>query len=250
MERRGSMYDPLIVDTFIRVHAEIAPEAHVPVATESVLMDITSAAALAMRDNDQQTAGLENITAGSDEMRTMFDLTNILNEQSNFANSVDAVASQIRRLVPFALAIFFTYDDKTDEIVATYSVGEGALLVRDMRIAPGQRLSGWVAANRQSIVNSDAVLDLGEIAKTVSPRLRTCLSTPLIAQEQLVGVMTVYSSSLDGFSDNHRRLVETAAKYVAPRFRQSGPTSDNRAMTDSAPATDASANRTKAPSVH
>lgn len=250
MERRGSMYDPLIVDTFIRVHAEIAPEAHVPVATESVLMDITSAAALAMRDNDQQTAGFENITAGSDEMRTMFDLTNILNAQSNFANSVDAVASQIRRLVPFALAIFFTYDDKTDEIVATYSVGEGALLVRDMRIAPGQRLSGWVAANRQSIVNSDAVLDLGEIAKTVSPRLRTCLSTPLIAQEQLVGVMTVYSSSLDGFSDNHRRLVETAAKYVALRFRLAGPTSDSRAINESVSTSDSSANRTKAPSVH
>ena len=28
----------------------------------------------------------------------------------------------------------------------------------------GQRLSGWVAANRQTILNSDPMLDLGEIA--------------------------------------------------------------------------------------
>ncbi len=218
LERRGTMYDPLIVDTFIRVHTEIAPAAHDPAPTESMLKDITTAAAQP-RESEQQTAGFENIAAGSDEMRTVFELTTILNEQPNFSQSVDAISSKIRRLIPFVLAVYFTYDDTTDEIVATYSVGEGALLVRDMRIAPGQRLSGWVAANRQTMMNSDAVLDLGEVAKSINPRLRTCLSTPLLVQEQLVGVFTVYSSSSDGFTEDHRRIIEMAARYIGMSLR-------------------------------
>ena len=38
--------------------------------------------------------------------------------------------------------------------------------------AIGERLTGWVAANRQTIVNSDAALDLGARAAAVGPRSR------------------------------------------------------------------------------
>ena len=121
--------------------------------------------------------------------------------------------------MPFVLAVFFTYDDATDELVAKQAVGQGALLVQDLRISLGQRLSGWVAANRQTIMNSDAMLDLGEITKSVNPRLRTCLSTPLIANDQLIGVLTLYSSTPEGFTEDHRRLLEMVARYIGPGFR-------------------------------
>lgn len=215
LERRGSMYDPLIVDTFIRVHKEISPEAQHVVPGQSALLDIT-AAATQTREHEQQVAGLENIAAGSDEMLTLFELAGAFNEHTSLAQSVDAVTNRIRRLVPFVLVVYFSYDDATDELAATFASGEGSVLVKDLRIALGQRLSGWVAANRQSIMNSDAMLDLGEIARAVSPRLRTCLSVPLLAQEQLVGVLTLYSSQGEGFSENHRRLLETASRYIAP----------------------------------
>ena len=37
-----------------------------------------------------------------------------------------------------------------------------------MSVAVGERLTGWVAANHQSIVNSDAALDLGPKAEAAS----------------------------------------------------------------------------------
>lgn len=218
LERRGSMYDPLIVDTFIKVHKQIAPQSQEVLAGDVALKDITSAAL--PRESDQQTVGLENIAAGSEEMQTLFDLTNVLDSQPSFAQSVEAATSRVRRLVPFVLAVYFSYEDQTDDLVASHAVGEGALLVKDMRIALGQRLSGWVAANRQTILNSDAALDLGEIAKVVLPRLRNCMSTPLLSQNQLVGVMTIYSSGPEGFTENHRRVIEVAARYIGARFRE------------------------------
>lgn len=226
LERRGSMYDPLIVDTFIRVHVEIAPAA-LEAASASVLKDITSAAASHLRESEPQTAGFENIAAGSDEMLTLFELANVLNDQSSLGQSFEAVTARIRRLVPFVLAVHFTYDDSTDELVATHAVGEGAALVKELRIAPGQRLTGWVAANRQAMMNSDAVLDLGEIARSMTPRLRTCLSTPLICQDQLVGVLTLYSSGAEGFSEDHRRIMEIAGLYIAASSRPNRATAES-----------------------
>src|SRR3954465_76456 len=40
MQRRGSMYDPLIVDTFAKVHREITPEAQANVASDHVLSEL------------------------------------------------------------------------------------------------------------------------------------------------------------------------------------------------------------------
>ena len=84
-----------------------------------------------------------------------------------------------------------------------------------MRIALGQRLNGWVAANRQSIVNSDPSLDFGDVASTRAFSLRSCLSTPLLADGQLVGVLALYSAQLGAFTDEHRRLVEVVARHVS-----------------------------------
>ena len=44
IQRRGTMYDPLVVDTFIRVHAEISPENthHTSAVSKGALTEITT----------------------------------------------------------------------------------------------------------------------------------------------------------------------------------------------------------------
>src|SRR5581483_2302208 len=91
--------------------------------------------------------------------------------------------------------------------------------IKGLKIPLGQRLSGWVAANRQTIVNSDPTLDLGEVARRFSPRLRSCLSTPLTAHNVLVGALTLYSSAIDGFTEDHRRITEAAARQIGYTFK-------------------------------
>jgi putative nucleotidyltransferase with HDIG domain len=218
LQRRGAMYDPLIVDMFVRVHKDISPLLHVSDTAGAALLEITTAA-VQTRETEQREAGFDNIAAGSGEMLTLLDIAHVLTEQTTLEEMGSLIAARLRRIVPFVLAVFFVYDDTADEVVARQTVGEGSELVGDLRISRGQRLSGWVAANRQTIMNSDAMLDLGEIAKSVNPRLRTCLSTPLVAADQLVGVLTLYSSTTEGFTEDHRRVIEAVARYVGPAFR-------------------------------
>src|SRR4029077_8806584 len=86
-------------------------------------------------------------------------------------------------------------------------------------IVLGQRLSGWVAANRQTISNSDATLDLGDAAISDALRLRSCISTPLVFDDELVGVLSLYSAKLEGFNDDHKRIIEAVGRQIAPTLK-------------------------------
>ena len=111
--------------------------------------------------------------------------------------------------------MFYLYEIERDELRAAFVFGEHAGLIRGLRIPVNQRLSGWVAAHKQTVRNSDPVLDLGESARAMSPRFRSSLSTPLISGEALVGVLLLYSSNKDAYSEDHERIVEVVARQVS-----------------------------------
>ena len=214
LERRGSMYDPLVVDTFVRVHNQIAP-VDKPGSVTTSLRAITESSTN-VGDNITSNTRLEEISASTDEMLTLFDLAQSLSPTMNVADVADIISKHIRRLVPCSLCVFYLLDHDADELVATHVAGEPAALITGLRIPRGQRLSGWVAANRQTIRNSDPVLDFGESARAMTPRPRSCLSTPLIAKADLVGVLTLYSSNRDGFNLDHERVIEIISRQVSP----------------------------------
>jgi diguanylate cyclase (GGDEF)-like protein len=137
----------------------------------------------------------------------------------NASDITDIIAKHVRRLVPSSLCVFYLFDSVSDELVATHVTGEQADLIAGLRIPRGQRLSGWVGANRQTIRNSDPVLDFGESARSMTPRPRSCLSTPLLCKGDLLGVLTLYSSNRDGFSIDHERVIEIVSRQVAPVLR-------------------------------
>jgi GAF domain-containing protein len=62
-------------------------------------------------------------------------------------------------------------------------------------------------------------LDLGDIANASSPRLRSCLSIPLTWNEELIGVLSLYSTATE-FTDEHRRIVEAVGEHTAHTFRR------------------------------
>lgn len=212
LERRGTMYDPLVVDTFIQLHPTlIAPEASDP---EHPLLAITGASMPPAADGP--SLRLEDINASSGEVVALFGLAQALSGQDKLADISQITFGHLRRVVPHAFGALFVYLEVSDELSAAYASGPSASLLQGMKVAVGQRLTGWVAASRQTIRNSDPVLDLGEAAKTMSPRPRSCLSTPLTLQGNLVGVLTIYSADVNFFSEEHERLFEAVARQVAP----------------------------------
>jgi diguanylate cyclase (GGDEF)-like protein/putative nucleotidyltransferase with HDIG domain len=219
-ERRGNMYDPLIVDTFVRVHKEIAPQPVATTLSRDTLREITELSAVPLASGKQTQ--LEGITASADEVVTLFELARGMSGATTVGAGGEVLGKHLRRLIPFAQSALFLYDAATDELVAQYASGDASPLIKGLRVSLGQRLSGWVAANRQIIVNSDPALDLGEAARTLEPRLRSALSVPLIAENELVGVLTLYATAHEAFTEEHRRIAGSVARQVGPAFRSMG----------------------------
>ena len=47
-----------------------------------------------------------------------------------------------------------------------------------------------------------------------------CLSTPAVAEDSVIGVLSVYSRARTGFTDSHREALESAAREVAEYGRR------------------------------
>jgi diguanylate cyclase (GGDEF)-like protein/putative nucleotidyltransferase with HDIG domain len=231
LQRRGSMYDPLIVDKFIEVLNELAPDPAIETVHRAGLTQIAGATHDALAVLTKSSPQFDAIAASRDEDSTIHTLATALSAAKTIAEAGDIVAKDVLRLVPFSLMVLYTYDSKTDEIEAKYVAGEVQVPIRNMRINLGTRLSGWVAANRQTVVNSDPVLDLGELARSSTPKLRSCLSTPITANSTLVGVLSLYSSNSEQFSEEHKRIIEAVAQHAALTIRRSL-TSDESASHD------------------
>ena len=179
LERRGTMYDPMIVDTFIRILPEIAETALPPQRNEAALAQISQSSSV---PQTMPSAAPLPLSASGD--------------------SSDLTTCVVYQLSP---------DGRT--LSVEHASGPLAAAVAGMTIEVGQKLSGWVAANRRTIVNSDAQLDLSEVVSDITPH--SCLSTALCDGDTLAGVLTMYRESAKPFTPADAQSFEMLAPHLA-----------------------------------
>ena len=209
-ERRGTMYDPLVVDTFNRIHDTLVNLLPVdaPVTSLQTIKDSSNGEAA-------RQERFEQIAASRSEGVALLQLAHDLAGTKLPKDIADIALRHLRSFIPASLAAVYLVDKTRDELNAVHAIGDNSGLLVDLRITLGRNLTGWVAANRQSIRNSDAMLDLGEAARNLSPRLRSCLAVPVVHRDESVGVLAFYSSSSNAFSEDHQRLAEAVASQTA-----------------------------------
>ena len=103
-ERRGSMYDPLIVDTFVKVYKQIAPSA-IPLGPARAALNEITSSTLSNPISAIPSFGLDDITASGDEMLTLYEIAGALAGKASIVERGDAIAKHLRRLVPFSLLV-------------------------------------------------------------------------------------------------------------------------------------------------
>jgi len=214
LEGRGKAHDPLVVDTFIRVYKDIAP-VEVDDTHRRTLDEI---AAVAQSESSPATPDGSTPAAprGADpEVLPIYRSLHAFSAQAVLADAIEDVARHLTGLTPASLVALYEHDASTGALTVAHASGDGAAYLRGARLAVGERLSGWAAANRQTVCNSDAALDLGDLPDPPPRSFRSCLSVPLVVGDALVGVLTLYAAERQAFSDLHRRVVEHVAQPLA-----------------------------------
>lgn len=210
--QRNTTYDPLIVDTFISAYAEISPAA---IRAGQEARSVVDAGDFSMSDN--ATGSLRQIRANASETTLLEACSRDIGQAVSPTNALELSAQYLRQITPATVYALFLYEGSTDLLKCVSTVGDSERLLNDLAIKLGERVTGWVAANRQSSVNSDATLDLVQIARLFTPPLRSTISTPLVQGERLVGVVTGYTFKHEAFNESHRYAFEQIASSLVNR---------------------------------
>jgi putative nucleotidyltransferase with HDIG domain len=210
-ERSGTMYDPDLVDTFFRIQATIAIAEEDAPAHRDVMQRIARA-----RHTTQPAAPTVGVVPdqAQSELFAFVSLGRLVSGDATQEDVLALASHLMAQIVPDASGAWFLPDREHDRLVAAGVFGPAAGVLRGMTLGVGERLSGWVAASRQVIVNSPAALDLGERASLVQPPLLRTLSVPLASGPTLVAVLTLYSADDRAFDDQRARLVQIVAPHI------------------------------------
>jgi hypothetical protein len=193
-ERRGTMYDPRVVDQFL------------------ALVD-TLEIADAARDDSPATLAFAAIR-NTPKVRAV-----AVHQNSVIASVAAPVLSAACRITPALAGVVFVPDDTSGVLTPVASMGLGFDIVDGLQIPFGERLSGWVAAGRRAQYDSDARLDL----KTAVPELCGAASIPVEQDGKLVAVLTLYATDRFAFVPTATNVLDGLAATLGdvPRFAAS-----------------------------
>ena len=211
VERRGTMYDPAIVDIFVQCYERLMPVADSsphPVAR-------TLGEARAPRPEHTEVSAVPAESAATSEVLAVASLARAVSGEATISDVGALTWMMLRQVVPCVSMAIFLYDDKHDAVTVQYADGAHAASMRGTRVTLGAGVAGWSAANRRFVLNADPVMDLGPAVASLSPPLRAALTMPLVRDNAVVAVISLYGSASDAFTDDHARLLALLAPSLA-----------------------------------
>src|SRR4030095_3987286 len=143
-DRRATMYDPLVVDTFIAAYPEIAELAHVAGQQARTLLDTNGDAV-----EPQPVGPLAEIRASAADATALTLARRTILEAVGTTEAMNTLAQCMRQLTPSTVCAYFQYSAANDELVCVYVSNEDQKALLGITVRPGERVSGWVAANKK-----------------------------------------------------------------------------------------------------
>lgn len=207
-DRRGRAYDPWVVDQFLGILDRLE-EVEAAERKQGLLQGPTAPSIAG--------AQLDVISATTAEEREFNELRRDLPRAGSLVEATDILYRHLRRVIPAASLALYRPRADANELTVVASCGVGASALDGLSVPIAERISGWVFANSQPVLNSDATLELGPVAKTLSVPLRYAAAVPII-DGQVVAVLAIFGS--EPFEKDHRRLLENAATLFVSSMAQ------------------------------
>ena len=200
IDRRGTMYDPRIVDAFLEQHAAEHGDAAVSPSVGS-------------SEPTAEAAPHRLPTTADMAFQAFFELGRALTRRHVQVNEVgDTLWSHLRAHLPASAFVLYVYDADRHALVPGYC-SEAGLVAPDACVPLGERLSGWVGATGHAMVNADARLDLDDRSPD-GPVLRSALVVATRERGRDLAVLAFYAREADAFTETHRHLAEAAAHVL------------------------------------
>ena len=191
MERRGVMYDPLVVDKFVTFKDELSEA-----LTGSLEHPNNVEGLLKLR-----VASPDDLQKGSAPSASQYD-----DDRLELKHAVRVVLAAINKEILSVLSVVYLKERSKDALFVFDAVGMQAGGVTGVIVPLGSKVTGWVAANGTPIINTDARLELP--ASVGLERDTLCTVLPLRSTTEVVGVLLVTRHSSRPFDEAEIALLE------------------------------------------
>lgn len=215
----GVTYDPKVVDGFLknlpRFEAEIAAlglDQHgLAEAYGTEAHDENSLAP----NRDAQPDYLDQIKNAHREVYALYEIARTFGSSLDIKDTLAIIVNKVGHIVPFDTCAVYLYDELKGYAETSHVAGRNSDILLGRCVAPGEGVTGFALANRRSINRIDPTLDFAGVHLTPGSRYRAMASLPLIKDDRLLGALSVYSSELSNYTDDHMRLLDTVVRLAA-----------------------------------
>jgi putative nucleotidyltransferase with HDIG domain len=212
VQRRGTMYDPLVVDTFVREIASIKAEVERLVVLAPAIETRREHVAPPSVTPVEPTAREELVSS----LRLLASIAPISSTPSAVGVSREMVTA-LRRIARFDSAAVYAVHDSLITLECIYADGPLAASLSGCTIPLAEQLSGWVGAHRTPVWNSDAALDT-LVARQGGAEIAS--SMPLSDDGSIAGVLTLYAAAGREISVSQRRTIESLLPALGRAFAE------------------------------
>jgi diguanylate cyclase (GGDEF)-like protein/putative nucleotidyltransferase with HDIG domain len=208
----GTRFDPAIVDTLMRNLAVLEGE-----------IDAEGLSYEADEGGIHTTQGnfVEQIKLANREVFSLYELAREFGSSLNLNETLDMFTKKVLEFVPFTTCALYLLDETKSCAVASHVEGENAGLLSLRRMKIGQGATGFVLKKRTALKSADPDLDFSYSESELTGKYSAMASVPLIADDELIGAVTIYSSELAAYGDEHIRLLETISHIAAEAIGKS-----------------------------
>jgi signal transduction histidine kinase/CheY-like chemotaxis protein len=163
------------------------------------------------------------VTARSHRLVALAQATHRLSGHRPWGELLAAIAEEARQLLGAAASACRVLEG--DELATAISAGDVDLVAGVPRLKVGEGLCGLVAARGTAIRVADigdaAWQDMANGGDLARRGVRACLAVPLMARDQVVGVLSVYATERGRFDEDDEALLAGFAGHAAAAVENS-----------------------------
>lgn len=218
--RSGAQFDPHIVDLFLGNLESF--ESEIAQSNLSYEHDTDNAQrSMLLRDDNGVLSYVEQIQRANREVFTLYSLAKDFSSALDLNETLSLFTTKVGEFVPFDTCLVYLMDPDGESATAVHAVGRHDHLLKDKRVSLGEGATGYSLKQRQAINKVDPALDFSFTQSEIGQEYIAMASIPLMAEENLIGAISLYSNTMANYEDEHMRLLETVSRIAADAVAKS-----------------------------
>ena len=212
----GTVFDPHLVGKFFKHLQEFETEiaACQPSAYEDHQSNSIGLHSSNVENIIEPASPLDKIREAHREALLLYEIAQSIGSSLSLHNTLAELLNRVSMLIPSTTSVVYLKNKESERLSVAHAAGRDAQSFAERQMRIGLGVSGWVFLNHESLCNSGPILDFRALQVEVSDDYFYSLSVPLLKNNQVLGVLTLYSVEASPYTSEHTRILESIARLA------------------------------------